>query len=67
MNFDKNKPTDEEIQKYLAQTSQQSINKIIHDTESIVNQAQVNDMKITKKEVEDFLAGIFSPLHIYSN
>jgi len=56
--LDKNGLKEEEVQKLLKVTSEKSINKIIKETEMLTNQAQVNDMKISMKEVEDFLQEI---------
>ena len=56
--LDKNGLSSEEVQKLLKVTSEKSMNKIIQETEMLKSQAQVNDMNISLKEVEDFLQEI---------
>ena len=58
LSLDKNGLKDEEVQKLLKVTSEKSMNKIIQETEMLKSQAQVNDMNISIKEVEDFLQEI---------
>ncbi|CAI2382103.1 unnamed protein product [Moneuplotes crassus] len=56
--LDKNGLNEKEVQELLKATSEKSMNKIIHETEMLKSQAQVNDMNIDLKEVENFLQEI---------
>ena len=57
---DRNGLEEKEAQRYLQTTSDQSLKKIIKETEMLTQHAEVNDMRITEKEVEDFLQEISS-------
>ena len=56
--LDKNMLKEEEIQRMLKGTSEESLNKITKETEMLTNQAATNNMNINLQEVEDFLKEI---------